>query len=258
MKRFYTTMALLGALVTSASAQTIANVSGTLVAPLAADANTPFNIPCTDSFEYEFIFVNQGPGTIGVTDTAFFITPFAGEGLVNYYKPTAPVAANDTLVHFSGKMAKSQIKRLINEAQDDYVFAPFTDGNYFYPAIFVGFSTDTTILKDNDGTDDGGITAVKINCATAVKDVNFSKSSLNIFPNPANNQISFTNEFAATTVAFVKITDLTGRVVKTMNLGKQNAGTKTYNVDLSGMNNGMYYIELITDETRSISKFTKN
>ena len=96
-----------------------------------------------------------------------------------------------------------------------------------------------------------------IDCAVGIKDADLKRSTLTVYPNPASNQISFTNDFAASTTATVRITDVTGRTVKAIDLGKQNTGSRTFDIDINDLNNGMYYIELVTESNRSISKFTK-
>jgi len=257
MKRFYATLALLGAMITGANAQ-IADISIKLVSPTPAEEQTAaYNIPCTDSFRYEFYVINNGPATVTTTDTIFFISPFAPTGQVNYFKPAANAAATDTIAHFGGYMVKNDIERLADPTDGTWLYAPFANGDYAMVFQFAAFSDNST-LEDTSAANDADFSFVTINCGTGVKDVNFSKAALNIFPNPAQNQISFTNDFATTSTAVVKITDIAGRVVKSIDLGKQNAGSKTYNVDIAELHNGMYYIELVTDNTRSISKFTKN
>lgn len=259
MKRiFYSGLALFGILASasSVSAQTV-DVAVVMISPSGTEAS-PSSIPCTDSFNYEFLLINKGPAAIGALDTVYFYSPFVGDGFANITAHGGvAIPADDTIVHYAGKMKRSQIVRLADPTDGTWLFAPFANGTYFYGVQFAGFG-NSSVITDGDETNDGDAAYVKIDCTTGIKDVNFSKTALNIYPNPASNQISFTNEFKATGTAVVKVTDIAGRTVKTINLGKQNAGSKTFNVDIAELNNGMYYIELTTDDTRSISKFTKN
>jgi hypothetical protein len=257
MKKILTLAVAITGFTFGAQAQTIADLEVTLVSPLAEDSETPFNIPCKDSFDYEFIIVNIGPGTIGAGDTVLYFSTLSPEGQINYTAHNSmAVPMGDTVIHVKTKLAKASIQRLWAEDGQSVSYPPFANGNYIFPILTRGYLTDTTVIKTSAHGE--AATLAKIDCTTGINGLAKNNSTLKVFPNPANNQISFTNDFNTATTASVRITDIAGRVVKSMDLGKQNAGAKTYNVDIADLNSGMYYIELVTEATRSISKFIKN
>ncbi|MFL5765782.1 MAG: YCF48-related protein [Bacteroidia bacterium] len=77
---------------------------------------------------------------------------------------------------------------------------------------------------------------------------------LNIFPNPAQNQI--TVEFSSFSTALLKITNVLGQIVysETMEnaLGKQNK-----NIDISAFSNGIYFVRIKNDKESISKKFIK-
>jgi len=257
MKKILTLAAAIVGFSFGAKAQIIADMDATLVSPLMADADTPYDMPCTDSFDYEFFIVNVGPGTIGATDTVLYFSPLSPNGQINYTAHgNVAIPMDDTVIHVKTKMAKASLKRLWSEDGQSVSYPPIANGTYGFFILTRGYATDTTVIKTTTDGETG--TLVKINCTTGLNGLTKDNSALKVFPNPAYNTISFTNEFATATSASVRITDVSGRVVKTMDLGKQNTGAKTFNIDIADLNNGMYYIEVVTETTRSINKFIKN
>ncbi|KAA5533329.1 T9SS type A sorting domain-containing protein [Taibaiella lutea] len=238
---------------------------------------------CTpsDSVLVRYGFINHGPYTIKTTDTVAFLD-FTNQSSdpsdgVWTYSPAANVAPGDTFAledfntFYTGIGTALPINWLV-DGSGAVVVPPFASGNYAGVAQWLGVMTQTAngldfrsdiISNNQDSTSayaDSSIAfiGISLHCTTGIKDAQFSKSTLNVFPNPASGELSFTNDFAAATKAEVIVTDIAGRVVKTMDLGKQNAGTKTFRIDIQDLHKGMYYISLITENTKSINKFIKN
>src|SRR5690242_19535669 len=115
----------------AAKAQIIADLEPTLISPLMPDETTPFTVPCSDSFNYEFVIVNAGPGTIRATDTVYYYSPLVATGFINYATHnSAAVAMGDTVVHISQKITRASLKRLFPEDGGAPIFSPFANGNY--------------------------------------------------------------------------------------------------------------------------------
>lgn len=84
-------------------------------------------------------------------------------------------------------------------------------------------------------------------------------STLNAYPNPANNSTTITYSLNKSGNVTIVITDIMGRTVKTMEQGSQVAGT-SYNVNLntSDLANGTYFYTLSVDGERQTKKFVVN
>ncbi len=84
-------------------------------------------------------------------------------------------------------------------------------------------------------------------------------SSLNLFPNPANNEASISYTLNKSGNVSIVITDIMGRTVKTMNQGNQVAGEQ-YNVNLStsDLANGTYFYTMTVNGEKQTKKFVVN
>jgi hypothetical protein len=80
-----------------------------------------------------------------------------------------------------------------------------------------------------------------------------------MYPNPAINTTSVNYTLNQSGNVTLKVTDLMGRTVLTMNEGNQNAGISyKANVDVSSLNNGTYFCTLYVNGAKSTSKFVVN
>jgi hypothetical protein len=252
MKRFYSTAILLGIFVTGAFAQRRCDIRLVAAAPAT---NTTVN--CKDSFTLAYIFVNNGPDMVLSTDTLYVQD---GESLDSnsywFFKMTANKGVGDTVITYIGKSHKNMTKTLVNSTGTAYVNAPFANGEYKYPIIFAGFQ-DSLAVKDTSSGNNAAFPKFTINCTTGIDELTggLPKSSLNIYPNPAATEVRMKHTFVNEN-ATVRVTDVTGRVLLTKDYGKQSTGEKELSLDISSLQNGIFYIELITDERRAINKFT--
>ncbi len=86
--------------------------------------------------------------------------------------------------------------------------------------------------------------------ATAINDTYTENKYINIYPNPAHNNVHvkfFTN---ATEAAQVRLTDITGKTVLIENINTQN-GENNLTLNLSGITPGMYFINLTSTGVQS-------
>lgn len=96
------------------------------------------------------------------------------------------------------------------------------------------------------------------NSGVGIKDmiVKQKNEKLNVYPNPATNQINFSYTFKENTLAQLMIRDITGRVVAFENFGRQVVGEKTFSYDISKLAAGNYTVEFSTPEIKAVSKLT--
>lgn len=77
-----------------------------------------------------------------------------------------------------------------------------------------------------------------------------------VYPNPAVDALNVSLSLNGSENTVINVLDLTGKVVKTINLGDVN-GSKTVQVSLDEMNSGVYFIELVNQNGRQVEKFVK-
>ncbi len=73
-------------------------------------------------------------------------------------------------------------------------------------------------------------------------------NSLQVYPNPAKNNITISLKNETATAAIINITDLNGRLIANLFSGVLIAGEQTINADISNLAEGIYFIH-ITSET---------
>lgn len=79
-----------------------------------------------------------------------------------------------------------------------------------------------------------------------------------VYPNPANHQITIATEVKEDHAAELRITDLTGRIIQSMNISFAT-GKSYFNLDISGLASGVYHIELLNENGSKMtsSRFVK-
>ncbi len=86
---------------------------------------------------------------------------------------------------------------------------------------------------------------------------NSFKQNITLFPNPTNGiaSINLISENAFT--SSINLYNSIGALVKTENVNF-NSGTNSHRIDLSNMNSGLYFVEIVGDSKKQIFKLIKN
>ena len=85
---------------------------------------------------------------------------------------------------------------------------------------------------------------------------NNANESFAVYPNPVNDALNVNMTLVNADNAVIYITDLSGKVVKTIPLGLVN-GTKNLNINVEDLNSGTYFIEVTNETSKHIEKFVK-
>lgn len=235
MKRIYATVALLGVFTFGAFAQRsvdltiLHNVPSTIIIDSVNLSNTVI----------AWGIVNNGPNDILTTDTIKWSTPSRNY----YFKPTTVVSMGDTL-GFNDTLQ-------------------FTDGPEDGPIDWCdsvwAISTTASTITDPTPANNKVCNTVTIdnrNGTTGIFTNGLVTASLAIYPNPAKDKVNFKYNFAKSAEVSVRVSDITGRTALVKDFGKQTEGEREFTLDISSLQNGVYYIELISDNKRAINKLT--
>lgn len=90
--------------------------------------------------------------------------------------------------------------------------------------------------------------------STAGIEENEMLQAVQIYPNPATDQLTIDFNELKTNLDLVQIKDVTGKLI----LELKNQGSKTIQVDLSSLSNGMYHVILQAEGIQATRKFVKN
>ncbi|KAA5533262.1 T9SS type A sorting domain-containing protein [Taibaiella lutea] len=294
-KRFYATLCLLTALGTGAFAQRHCDVE---VLPLIGPAdgsnyscnttvvsgyyfvnNGPDTLRSTDSFQlFDPNVDNAANGADPLDPTTWFVyanvkpTGTVLNGVVDTVpSPALNIPPGDTILYYKWNDTVTRLCSLIladttatsvdGESIDYYVFTQTgtvpPNGKYYWLARFAGFYGTNVVdtVTDNNFQ----FNTITLNCnTTSINDVNHKKVNLTVYPNPANNTINFKYSFLKSENVTARIMDLTGRTLKTVNLGKASPGDHQFEIQINELPTGTYLLEFATDNSKGISKFTKN
>lgn len=77
-----------------------------------------------------------------------------------------------------------------------------------------------------------------------------------VYPNPATEALNVTLTLVQSENTVINVLDITGKVVKTINLGTVN-GDKNVTVSLDEMTSGIYFIQLVNADGKQVKKFVK-
>lgn len=188
-------------------------------------------------------------------DTLFYYTPSTPSGYVSYI--TAPFTIKmDSVVYINGgSVPYASIVSLFNMSLT-LVNAPFTSNTQYYWYMVldtVKAGTGNPAIATVKGTSDTG--RVWINKTTAIKEV-AQKVAIATYPNPAVNELSFDYNFLDNSDATARISDVAGRTVLVKEFEKNYVGNQKFNLDISTLNTGVYFLEFVVGDTKSISKFS--
>lgn len=243
MKRIYLTLGLVGALATSALAQS-SDMQPLIFSPTDGQTLVIDSTNNTSPVYLQTAFINNGPDMLHTGDTIFWSDPFGGKGAIL----SSDFAMGDTIY--------------ISTDTVNITNGP-ASGPYDWCVTFEGFSVDTLTPAITDPNSSNDETCVSVTFDNQNPPVGISElfktnnQSLDVYPNPVNNgTIHFKYDFAsATTQAVARVTDISGRVVLTKDFGKVS-GAQTFSLNVSALNTGLYMIELTTDNGKAVSKFS--
>lgn len=218
-----------------------------------ATPNTSFTLPCNDSFTVNLQIVNHGPDPVEAGDSLLFAAPWSETGYVAVIVADTTYLAGDTIINETYNDHVNDIERLYEASSGQAKYKPFNDGEYIYAFLAAGVQNG---VEHSDTITDNNETGALVTLTCGNSSINdLAKTTLNVYPNPASTSLNFTHNFNKTTAATVKVLDLMGRTVLVEQYDV-NAGSKNFNIDVTGLANGSYFVELTTSEERGVTKFT--
>ncbi len=254
MKKILTSLVVVAGLVTSAYAQRQCDIA--FAGFYGPNYDTTINCGSADSFQAGYIFINNGPDNLIAGDTLYFKDAQNDSGEVWYTVAENDLAPGDTVVNWGWMEHIDLIKTLVDTSTFEYVYPPFADGAYGYPMISAGFAADSTVIVDPVDTNNYAIILINIDCgSTGINEI-AQQASIELFPNPATDAATLNYNLTNSATASIRVTDVTGRAVLVQELGKLNAGSGSYNLNLSSLSNGLYNVEFATENGRIVSKLT--
>ena len=89
-------------------------------------------------------------------------------------------------------------------------------------------------------------------------DENNNDLGINVYPNPAQNDVTINYALGNGTDVTIEIVDIAGKVITTLNEGTQSTGAHNVSLDASAFATGVYYVNILTENGKATKKFVKN
>jgi hypothetical protein len=118
-----------------------------------------------------------------------------------------------------------------------------------------GTATVVTLTTSSSGTTGNGPTRSTICSVLGIDNLEAVENDMEIYPNPVSDKITIKFNTAVTTDK-IRITDITGRELMEENLN--GLTSDIYEVNVSSLSSGMYFITMESNKTIQTSKFIKN
>lgn len=245
MKKILTSIALLGALSFTASAQKACDLK-------LEGTPTLTSVPYGDTSRISFKLTNNGTAAMAVTDTVFY--GVVGSNSVFRLRLTTPIASGASAT-FTNQLFLANDSAMAVDLVQEFCFVLYNQSD-----ITVGGNPFPVTYVDNNASNDTTCMTITLKkSSTGLFDVNGgAKETLKAYPNPTKGTLYFDYNFEKATTATARVSDITGRTVLVKDFGKNGVGSRQFSLDVSSLTKGTYIIEFIADDKRAISKFTAN
>ncbi len=90
----------------------------------------------------------------------------------------------------------------------------------------------------------------------AITNISNTLQNARVFPNPASNTASVMFELNQSSNVTINMTDITGKIVKTVYNGDETKGIHTVSTDINSVSNGFYFMQITTSTGTRAVKFS--
>lgn len=277
MKRIYMTLGLIAALGTASYAQ-VADLAAIVEVDSAAclDAGQMLDTVQNGPNPYGIWGLqNNGPDAITNGSTVLFLDPSCKKTATGFSVTGSVLQADAQAGDYIGVRSFLPVDSIFTLLDYDSLAAPnaslgsvlisnedLIEGHtYGFYVYVLGVGDDPNNPENTDTVLGNNLNAVPVvwHCNTGIQDMmEEAAQNITIFPNPVqNNELHFRYGFIkATEKATARVVDMTGRVLKSQELGKNNFGTQEFTMDISALPAGNYMLEISTGYINAVGKFT--
>lgn len=197
-----------------------------------------YKIASADLTTTNLINISAGCGTSAVMDGTIYYQEMFGTTLSKFDPSTATIIGEDEFGTSFYGLAFDEINNLIYTGTTDY---------FSYGEVTV-YDLLGNIVTSFETSVSPGNFAFDVRLATGVEDI--KSATMELFPNPAVNQIVVVNTINATNMV---ITDMTGKTVFTV----QQPAAGTQQIDITNLPAGNYIIKAIGQSQYEAAYFSK-
>jgi hypothetical protein len=163
------------------------------------------------------------------------------------------ILLTDAIVLEAGSTYLVEIEKVENSGDRLFLGGSNEGDDDFSTVNFGPFGVDSLVERFNNW---GFSPAIRMNFdeTLSTDEIAANPFGLNVYPNPATNNVNVAFNLNSESAINVSVTDLTGKVVYTNNLGTQTAGTHKVNIDTQALSKGMYMVNFKANNVVSTQK----
>jgi Secretion system C-terminal sorting domain len=142
-------------------------------------------------------------------------------------------------------------------AKGEYKFENINNGQYAIyvdiPGLYQDFAHEVTVNENENITGQNYF----VNDRIYITDTEILSNSVSIYPNPAQNQISFQINLKNDAPITINLCDVTGRRIINLYTGPGQSGVNTMQTDISVIPAGIYFVQMFLGDERHVIKLVK-
>ena len=194
----------------------------------------------------------------GIQGTMNFITD------VTYTVPSPLNTANPTTIAFSspGQMEAGKLYMVILKTYQDATnklrIRSSVKGDDDFSTIGYGPFATGGVVNYFSGWGKAPYISLNFDPTIGINETSTEISGVSIYPNPSSSSVNLEMNIATPSEVSIQVTDLSGKVVATQNLGFLPLGKNQTTIQSASFNNGLYYVTILSNGTSVTKKFIKN
>ena len=194
----------------------------------------------------------------GIQGTMNFITD------VTYTVPSPLNTANPTTIAFSspGQMEAGKLYMVILKTYQDATnklrIRSSVKGDDDFSTIGYGPFATGGVVNYFSGWGKAPYISLNFDPTIGINETSTEISGVSIYPNPSSSSVNLEMNIANPSEVSIQVTDLSGKIVATENLGFLPLGKNQTTIQSASFNNGLYYVTILSNGTSVTKKFIKN
>ena len=194
----------------------------------------------------------------GIQGTMNFITDFT------YTVPSPLNTATPTTIAFSspGQMEAGKLYMVILKTYQDATnklrIRSSVKGDDDFSTIGYGPFATGGVVNYFSGWGQSPYISLNFDPTIGINETSTEISGVSIYPNPSSSSVNLEMNIANPSEVSIQVTDLSGKVVATQNLGFLPLGKNQTTIQSASFNNGLYYVTISSNGTSVTKKFIKN
>ena len=194
----------------------------------------------------------------GIQGTMNFITDFT------YTVPSPLNTATPTTIAFSspGQMEAGKLYMVIlktyQDATNKLKIRSSVKGDDDFSTIGYGPFATGGVVNYFSGWGQSPYISLNFDPTIGINETTTEISGVSIYPNPSSSSVNLEMNIANPTEVSIQVTDLSGKIVATQNLGFLPLGKNQTTIQSASFNNGLYYVTISSNGTSVTKKFIKN